>query len=327
MQKDVLKIIRKLLQLFLPIVFILSIYSNFFKMYYLDPEYPMYAQQKEFITSGSENAQILIIGDSRTKADFICSQLSDSTYNIGLGGATPLEGYYHLKNYLSHHTKPKTVIIAYAPFHYMDVDTFYSRSIYFHNLDFKDVLDVYDQAKSFKDVDKILIQNYGIEYAMYYLHLPNKYAVAMRKAGFVFRFKENQKKYLSVQNSRGHSFYGLLDSSDSFNAEAKVKDFEDSDILDDYLSKMLDLCIENDIQVILEQTPINEASHQIITEDFKKNYRTYLEKLQNEHPTALIHPNFYWYENQYFGDADHLNPSGANVFTQYIKEKYSTVFE
>ena len=336
MWKEIRQITIKLIALILPFFVLLPLYCRFFSMYYLDDEYAMYRQQKDYVTgqlntddvvetmaqTGSDDARIVILGDSRTKAGFKPSLLWDGSYNLALGGGTPIEGYYSLKEYLQHHEAPETVVMAYAPMHYMDVDTLWTRSIYFHTLSEEDFWDLMARATEFEDTQNILIEDYELEYFMYKYYMPNKYATALKKSAFVMRHEKTSQKYDTMVEFKGYSTYGTADQSGDINGEAKVSDFTDSDILTWYLKETFALCRKQGIRVILEQTPMNETSYGILTPEFKEHYRSYMYNLSKEYPDVTIYPDFYCYPNNCFGDADHLNDHGVEVFDSFLMEKY-----
>lgn len=326
MWKDILKMIGKLVWLMTPFFLLLPLYCANFQDYYMDDEYAMYHAQREYLLGAEENNRVVILGDSRTKAAFMPKYLSEDTYNLALGGASPIEGYYSLKEYLENHEKPETLFLCYAPMHYMDVDTLWTRTIYFHNITKEDAHELFVTAEEYDCVDNILIEDYRLEFLQYQWYLPNKYGAALKNAGFVFRHDSTVAKYEQVKESRGHSFYGLADFSDGIDGEAKTADFAPSDIITAYMQRIFDLCKEEGIRVIVETAPVNETSYGIFTEAFKAHYREYMDKMQQENPQAEIYTDFYCYGNDNFGDADHLNEKGCRGFSQYIREKYAEVF-
>ena len=324
MWKEIRQITFKLIALILPFFVLLPLYCRFLPMYYLDDEYAMYRQQKDYVTGqlNTEDARILILGDSRTKAGFQPGLLWEDTYNIALGGGTPIEGYYSLKEYLQHHKAPEAVVMAYAPMHYMDVDTLWTRSVYFHTLSEADFRDLTARALAFEDTENILIENYKTEYLMYKYYMPNKYATALKKSAFVGRYEKTKQKYDTMVELAGYSTYGTAEQSGDINGEAKVSDFAASDILTWYLEETFLLCEEHGIQVVLEQTPMNETSYGILTPEFKQHYRSYMQALVQKYPDVEIYPDFYCYPNDCFGDADHLNSHGVKVFDEFLIKKY-----
>jgi len=325
MWKDIWRITGKLVALILPFFVLLPLYCKFFPMYYLDDEYAMYRQQKDYVTGklNTEDARILILGDSRTKAGFKPALLWEGTYNIALGGGTPIEGYYSLKEYLLHHKAPEAVVIAYAPMHYMDVDTLWTRSVYFHTLSETDFRDLTARAAEFKDTKNILIEDYKTEYLMYKYYMPNKYATALKKSAFVGRYEKTKQKYTTMVEFEGYSTYGTAEESGDINGEAKVSDFASSDILTWYLEETFALCEEKGIHVVVEQAPMNETSYGILTPEFKDHYRGYMKELMNKYPDVEIYPDFYCYPNDCFGDADHLNSRGVEAFDEFLMKKYA----
>lgn len=326
MWQQIWKLVQKFIGIVLPLFIVLPLYCALFPMWYMDEEYAMYRQQKDYVTQNQDANRVLIIGDSRTKAGFIPDELSDDCYNLALGGTTPIEGYYTLKEYLEHHPSPECVIIAYAPMHYMDVDALWTRNIYFHVMNREDTAELFQIAAGCRKNDKILIENYRLEYAMYRFYMPNKYCTALKNAAFMGRHEANVTKYQQMTLERGHNFFGLANGSGDVNGEAKEEDFISSDVIAIYMQKIFDLCREQGIRVVVEQLPMNETSRSILTEDFKNHYRQYMDELAAANPTVQIFGDFYMYPNDYFGDADHLNQTGASAYCRFMKERYPDLF-
>ncbi len=332
MWKDVFRLLKKFICIVLPLCIVLQLYCALFPMNYMDIEYSMYRQQKDYVTENTDANRVLILGDSRTKAGFIPEALGSDVYNLALGGTTAVEGYYTLKHYLEHHPAPATVVIAYAPMHYMDVDALWTRNIYFHVMERADAQELFTLAEQEKnagnerDTEHILIEDYEREYLMYQFYMPNKYATALRKAFFVGRRSSNREKYEDMISQRGHSYFGMAAGSGDVNGEAKVDDFQASAIISAYMQKIFDLCREQNIQVVVEQLPMNETSYYILTDSFKTHYREYMLQLATANPTVAVYGDFYCYSNDYFGDADHLNETGAAIYNQFMHERYPQLF-
>lgn len=328
MNKDMFKIVYRFALLVVPFFVLLPLYCAHFQPYYMDDEYAMYKAQRDYIDGKLEASynKLLIMGDSRAKAALMPKKLSKKCYNLALGGTSPIEGYYTLVDYLENHDKPETILISYAPVHYMKVDVFWKRSIYFHYLKHDQIMDVFKTAKTMKNTEDVLTEQYLTDYYAYAYYMPNKYGGALKNAGFVFRKKANDANYEQVVKDKGHHFFGLAEESGGVDCEAKVSDFLRNDIITYYLEKTLALCKEQGIQVIIEATPVNETSYSIFTESFKAHFREYMNELASAHPEAQIYTDFYIYPNTLFGDADHLNPRGSDEFARFIKEKYKNVF-
>lgn len=326
MWRDIWKLLRNFIWIVLPLFIMISLYCMLFPAWYMDGEYAMYQQHEDYLCENTDYNRTIIIGDSRAKAAFIPEQLSEECYNLALGGTTPIEGYYSLKEYLEHHPAPEYVVMAYAPIHYTDVDALWTRNIYFHIMNDEDAMELFRIAKDCEDHENILIDNYRLEYAMYRLYMPNKYCTALKNARFINRHGTNVNKYQEVESAQGHSYFGLANGSSGVNAETKVDDFISSDVVTLYVQKTFDLCKDQGITVILEQLPMNETSRRILTNDFKAHYREYMLELAVENPQVQLFGDFYMYPNDFFGDADHLNPLGANEYSLFMKQRYPEVF-
>lgn len=320
------KLIAKLIITVLPVYLCFTVFCTIFPMWYMDEEYAMYRQQKEYVTGNSDDNRVIILGDSRTKAGMVPQVLSEGCYNLALGGTTPIEGYYTLKEYLNNHPAPECVVISYAPMHYMGIDALWTRNIYFHVMNDEDAAELFRIVAAGNEKEEILPNHYLLEYAMYRFYLPNKYGTAVKNALFSNRHTANLEKYDQVASARGQNYFGLANGSSDINGEAKEMDFIPSETVTLYLQRIFDLCKEQEIRVIVEQMPMNETSRGILTEDFKEHYRMYIYELASANPTVRISGELYLYSNNYFGDADHLNPEGAYEFSQFMRQRYPDVF-
>ena len=326
MWRDIFRLLRNFILIVLPLFAALSIYCACFPMWYIDEEYAFFRQQKDYVTENADYNQTVIIGDSRTMAGFVPEELSDGCYNLALGGTTPIEGYYTLKEYLEYHPAPEYVVVAYAPMHYMDVDALWTRNIYFHVMNPEDTKELFAIAATCESNENILIEDYPLEYLMYQFYMPNKYCTALKNSGFVFRHEANVEKYELMETTRGQNYFGLADGSADVNGEAKKADFIASDVVTLYMQKLFDLCKEQGITVVVEQLPMNETSRNILTDDFKLHYRQYMSELAAANPEVQMYGDFYMYPNDFFGDADHLNPLGAAEYCLYMKQRYPEIF-
>ena len=106
MWRQIGRLISKILIIILPVVLVMQIFCAAFPMAYMDVEYAMYKQQKDYISKNHDTNRVLILGDSRAKASFMPDVLGEDVYNISLGGISPVESYYMLKEYLENHAGP-----------------------------------------------------------------------------------------------------------------------------------------------------------------------------------------------------------------------------
>ena len=50
-----------------------------------------------------------------------------------------------------------------------------------------------------------------------------------------------------------------------------------------------------------------------------------LKELAKKYPDVEMYPDFYCYPNDCFGDADHLNNHGVEVFDEFLMKKYTNL--
>ena len=63
MWQQIWKLVKKFIMTVLPLFLVLPLYCAFFPMWYMDEEYAMYRQQKDYVSKNTDNNRVLIIGD------------------------------------------------------------------------------------------------------------------------------------------------------------------------------------------------------------------------------------------------------------------------
>ncbi len=318
----------------LPLLLLIG-YTALFPAAYMDAEYPSWVYTKAIVSkkqpvltgAADEADMILILGDSRAMADLIPRELGGSAQNLALGGATTIEMYYVLSDYLSNHDAPSTAVILFAPFHYSYMDNFWQRTVYFNYLSIPQMLEVFANAKTVSS-ETVLQEHYWIDSLSYRFRLPNKYLPALINSRLYGRFDENSASYQNLCAENGHGLFGTADGSSDLNYEVnytEMKTSGDAALIALYFDKLLALCAEYNICAIVEQPPMNEASFEKLQESYLNEYSIYIEERQTKYPSFSINSTITCYENVFFGDASHLNEKGALSFTRDIKEKYKNI--
>lgn len=304
---------------FIPLLTLVS-YTALLKNAYMDPEYPMFKLQKDYISQKHDD-ELIILGDSRAKSGILADRFSCKAYNLSLGGTSPIEMYFSLSKYLESGNKPKKAILAFAPQHYYRNDCFWERTVYFHYLSLSEISQVLHEAKEYKNY-QIYTENCNGNALQYLLYMPAKYGTALINSGFAGRYNTNIEIYEYVNADLGYKEYGKAEYSDEINFEASEKTFFYDRLTDSYLRKIIDLCQDNNIELIIEQIPMNESSYNVISASYKKNYEDYMKSLSIDYPNIIIQPYITYLPNRYFGDSSHLNRLGAEVYTDYLANKY-----
>lgn len=302
----------------------ICLYTALFPFGYMDEEYPSWKYQKD-ASMGNASYNTLILGDSTAKAGLIPDMLSDEVINLSMGGSTPIEIYYTLERYLKHHDAPESALIMFTPYHYSFLDTFWQRTMYFNYLSMDETFEVLQNANRVSE-QAILTDSYLLDSISYRLRLPNKYLPAMYNSGFIGRRNTNQEIYDAIAANRGQFYFGTADGCSDYNYESNYTALNLSPMVDLYMRKLLDLCAENDIRVVLEQAPMNTASYTRLDPVYVEEYTAYMNLLAADYPDIIIDTVIAHYEDAFFGDASHLNEKGATRFTQEILSEYPDLF-
>lgn len=318
----------------LPLLLLIG-YTALFPFAYMDAEYPSWAYTRAVVSgkqpastdAADEADMVLILGDSRAMADLIPSELGNPAQNLALGGATTIEMYYTLSDYLSSHDAPSTAVILFAPFHYSYIDNFWQRTVYFNYLSVPQMLEVFANAKTVSS-ETVLQEHHLIDSLSYLLRLPNKYLPALINSRLYERFDENNASYQKLCAENGHGLFGTAKGSSDLNYEVnytEMKTSGDAALIALYFDKLLALCDEYNIYAIVEQPPMNESSYKKLQKSYLAEYSIYIEERQTEYPFFSIDHTITFYGNDFFGDASHLNEKGALAFTRDLKEKYKNI--
>lgn len=327
------KFFLKLILALIPVVAIV-LYTALFPYGYGDDDFAAWQYKKDVISGkclpfasnendgpssviGTKPANTVILGDSRAMAALNPLLFPKDTVNLAVGGATSIEMYYTLSHYIENNGEPDNIVIMFAPFHYSIIDNFWTRSVYFDFFSVNDLLEIYNIAGA-TNSETLLCQGYTDDILSFKLHMPNKYLPALMNSHLVGRYSANKESYNNLFNNQGHGEFGHANGSDELTYETSYSEMHstnDAVLLDIYTNKLLAFCEEKGINTTLAMPPFNEASFNALRPSYSEDFSEYIRVLENKHPGIDVHGDFYYLDNQYFGDASHLNYEGAKVFT------------
>ena len=104
----------------------------------------------------------------------------------------------------------------------------------------------------------------------------------------------------------------------------RLEDF--SDLQEEYLKKIITFCKDNNIKLILLNTPVHEDYYTQIPEKFMKEYYSLMKDLEDSDKVILFDYYNYKLPDEYFGDGNHLNRQGATVFTPIIMNRIKELY-
>ena len=322
------KVIIKMAVLIMPFFTILPISIWLFPMHFMDVEYARYLQNKDWGNEHEGYYRILIMGDSEAKSAWLPEELSEDTYNFSLEGATAVDEYYCLKDYLKNNDAPEYLIYSQSAGQFTRATYFWPRMIYFHRMEENNFYDLLDTLDNYEDTRIYGEKDMKQEFILYKYYFPVKYSVSfLRFILGVNRYEENVKNYQLAIENRGQMQIGNADRYDEANEYAEWESFEPNEILDSYFRKLIELCEEYKITFVFQTVPYNKTTYTALQNGFVTDYSEWLQSVQNEHPGAMIDHELSYYDNSYFGDAYHLNNRGTILFSREMRKKYSEIFD
>ena len=330
----IMKLGAKLAALLAAFPLVLAVSMSCFPMWLLDDEYAYYRQNKEYGQGHDGYCRVLILGDSSVKAALHPDLLSDDTYNFALGGASPIEEYYCLREYLEHNEAPEYVLCTFYLLSMTQARNFWKRFVYFHRMDDDVLADIREQLAAFNDISSLGVSDVGEftkEAWIYRMYAPQKYNDALLKGLWENacggkRYKTNIKNYQEAVENKGHFFCGTKEYCDDEDSKlASMEEFYADEVIDHYFRSLIVLCEENGIQFVFQSPPYNTSTH--IKKTVVDGYTAYLESIQQDYPNAVIDETLCWYGPEYFGGATHVNQNGMERYSLETVQQYPEIFQ
>ena len=266
--------------------------------------------------------EAVFLGDSTANAAYVPEVLSDASINLSLGSITPMEAYYILQDWIEHNEAPKTCYISFLDYHMKDTGTFWIRTMYTHRFRMDQNLEMLKEILKYGEGTSIETDHYVTDFIAYEFRLPNKYITSLMNAGFNQRYEENIKaRALSALHGGRYIARGTQEYETS--KTIKFKNFEVHPLFDRYYRRLIELCMEHDIQVRLVKLPLPE--NEKFTENYKEEFGKYYDRLKEDYPDITVD----WiptYKQEYFADRNHVNSHGALQFSREMKARYPEDF-
>lgn len=322
MVMKILKFFAKCILAALPAIVLIA-YTILCPLCYMDEEYPAWRFSKEAATGKTYrgvNFDTVILGDSGAKSALIPELIGDSCINLAVGGATPIEMYYRLSEYIENHDAPKCAVIMFAPFHYWHIDNYKTRTVYFKAIPAGKLCELYGNARSC-GADSVYHEGYVTQELSARCGLPSVYLPAINASRFTGRYKDNAQALSDTEKARGYGTFGELEECYDESYETSYEDMVidgDAKLIALYLQKLLRLCNDNSIHVVLLQPAVNTATFDKLNEHYYGSYRNYIKQAATVCDDIDYETELRVYDGRYFSDTSHLNAAGAEKFTKEI---------
>ena len=306
-------------------IYLIGLYCFVFfgQIFYMYIEYPQYYKQKQ-VTLQANNADIVVIGNSRGKAGFIPNEINGySSINLSVGGSTPIIGYYTLKRYFEHSKPPKIIILSYSADYFIDpAEFFWQGGVKTKFLEFNEIFEVLKEARALnecKPFEKSGGGCHNIDVYKYLLDLKNFGAELSAVNITLRRYRTNLAVLKEIEDSKGHFYYGRANGAYGDFSEVSFKEFTLSPLVSLYLHKIASLAKEHNVKVVTYVMPYNTHTSLNINKTFLSQYTKFYETMQKEYGILALNKP-YSMPNEAFGDHSHLY-AGAKEVTHDIYNK------
>jgi hypothetical protein len=301
----------------------ICIYARVNILKYGDEEVPYYLWNKKICSETQDKYyDVLIIGDSCANASYAPEVLSDSVLNLALGGTTPVENYYVLKEYLDNNLAPKVVYMSFGDWHLKEEGSFYTRILYTHRFSLSELIEIMERAKYYNE-QSIITDTYIEDFVSYEFSLPNIYLKSIIDGNINRLPIANINAFNLCDLHKGR--YGSNNVAENSNTDiATYVAFKITPLFEDYYKKIIELCEDNDIVIRIVKLPKDENVE--YTENYENDFYTYYDQLKIEYPNLTVDWIKGGYGHYYFADNDHANNRGARKFSEIIKELYPDDF-
>jgi hypothetical protein len=268
----------------------------------------------------NENITILIAGDSHAEVSINPSFLSHSE-NIAQSCENYFYTYYKLRHFLDRNPQISTIALAFS-WHNFARD--YQESILYGDVGknieyFFPLID-----RSGKELIESWKSSYLVPWGRYTMGFPLQ----------IYRNLLLQKQLLKIPLKReDFNFFGEYQSLstsniDQENIDKKIKlyfnglhltDYSMSKYMIEYLYKILELCSQRKIKIVLFNSPVNSIYHNGVPVRAFHDLDSLQIKLRSQFDNVVYFDNSNMQlPSEYYYDGDHVNSMGSIVFTKYF---------
>jgi hypothetical protein len=240
----------------------------------------------------------LVLGDSHAKYD-INPQLLDDAINVAQTGENYIVSYWKLKYFLKEF-HPETIILGYSPHNI-------SRFNDYKFIDDEWSEEMFKRTYAIEDFDKDTVDFDNTTYWKVYF---KRMAFFPRKNHFEFVGKYEKDERNNISDS-------LLAIGRHYYTYGEYIGLSKQSI--DFLNKIIALCAQNNIKLILVEGKTHTAYSSRIPPSILINYNKLKLKLLKQQDIRF-YENLDQFEDELFLDSNHLNYKGSLKFTSGLRE-------
>ncbi len=293
------------------------------KEYYSNEDFGYTWWNQEFTqTHHDKYYKYIVLGDSSCNAAYMPEVISSSMINLSIGGASTVEEYYVLEDYLAKNDAPTDVFLSYHDSHFKYTEAYWSKIVPSHRFNIRQNLEILYNAKRFDD-ESFNIDGALAEYVAGEIYFPSEYITSVQNAIGENRLQKIELAYDKIELHGGrYTTLGKMEFEtvqDRVYSEMLVKPMYDY-----YFTRTIELCEDNDINVHIVKPPVPDNTQ--MTDEYIAQVIEYY----NSFTVKFDNVTFNWdqpiLDRGLFADEIHMNNDGALNFSTYIKTQFSDVF-
>lgn len=319
------KLILKSILFVLVVASILALLIGLFPQSIFIEDYAIHMFQRDIFTGKKAIGvpDILIIGDSEPMTGIIPDSLDGDVRLMCVPGAVSPMLYYMLSDFVENVGAPDTLFLFISPYHLEGHSTFWQEAVKYKFFDYSRFDEILSRMRSADDhaLGNPKISRFKL--IGHWINCPYFYIAEIQNSLFM-RAGANAQTYALLDSTRGYLAREKADVEDMLNFEATDDKFSPSQVLDEYLRELFDLCRDEGIHVIFTQMPMNESSVDALDSNYLRDFRNYIHRLKADYPLFDIDGDIIAFPDSLFADPAHLDVCGALRFTNTIQNRRAT---
>ena len=275
----------------------------------------------------NSNVNIIAAGDSHTVAS-INPIYINNVMNISDAGECYYYTYYKLQHYLGHNKSVNKVILSFS---YHNISKDYSESWIYNdnkNYYYLDKYMIFIDRKRGRNILPIASNNFIVNMLKNDYGLPNN----IYRNSFIIKDIFHKALNEGDINYGGYGNKGKFNitflSQDKINQRIKglynydkLTDFYNgsSNIMIDYLYKIIKLCADNNVTLYLLNAPLYSKYKSSIPKKAIEDFNNLVFDIVSKHNNVIyLDYSDLLLEDNYFNDVDHVNPTGAESLSRRL---------
>lgn len=267
------------------------------------------------------NVKVIVAGDSHTETSINPAYFPGSI-NISKTAENYFYTYYKLKHLIRLNPHIDTIILSCSPH---NLTKFQDKSVYQDRFNqWKEYFSLFDTiterelfSTKMSYVVSLLQYHYGVPFRIY----QNDFLIKMllgipcKKSNFAFYggYLLSTKSDLNIERITRRGWRHFNDEGNVYAGLSKL--------MIDYLDKIVDLCHEHNVKLVLLSTPLSPLYRDQIPPEATQDFRLVLDKLGKSSVNVKhLDISTLALPNSYYQDGNHVNLYGARIVTSILSK-------